>query len=876
MIGSQLLSDKDNFHFIERYGLHGFWIFDLVNKDIVYINSLLVSILGFNPDSEKEKEKCKELLHKSLNPDSHHFSNSKNLQSSYLQEYTANDQKVNFTISLKHVTYEEKNYIIGCHVLNETEVLNSLYLNSQLSRYKFIVDGTDIGTWEWNVQTGETIFNEKWSEIIGYSLNELGKIDINTWLENCHPDDLILSGKLLEEHFEGKSRIYDCEARMKHKDGSWVWVQAKGKVVTWTKDGKPEWMAGSHQEITERVISREQNRRFVDQAPIAIAMFNKKIEYLAASQTWKSDYGIENQEIIGKSHYEIFPEIGDEWKKDHQRALKGETLKSDGELFVREDGTNQWIKWELRPWYYKDSEIGGITMYTQDITENKEAEEKLRISEETFRNNFENSAIGMAMVLTNGSFSKANTALCKILGYKNEDLIQLSFQDITHPEDLNKDLSLLLEVVNNERDSYQMEKRYFHKNGSLVYVILSVSVVRKADKSPLYFISQITDITPRFAAQNKLKETLSKLESVVNGSANVSIIGTDLSGKINLFNIGAENLLGYKENEMLGIETPAIIHKQSEIDQRGIELSLEFNKDITGFNVFTEIPEQKGFETREWTYIKKNGEEFTVFLTVNPIRDNNKTIGYIGIAVDISQIKEAEIRIKKLLNITQEQNDRFSNFAYIVSHNLKTHTNNLNGLINLYVKQNPEKANDKVFNFLNQSINGLSETVEHLNQVLTINSNNIELQPIKIYNVIQNTIDNLLINAQKADVKIFNDVDKDLKVFGINAYVESICFNLISNAIKYRSTERDSYLNIKSAVEKTRVIIEFTDNGLGINLAKYKSKLFGMYNTFHRSDEARGIGLFITKNQIHSIGGEIDVISEENKGSTFKVTFQIA
>lgn len=135
--------------------------------------------------------------------------------------------------------------------LSRTKELEELLANERL-RQQFIIEGTRVGTWEWNIQTGETRFNEFWAGMIGYSLDELGPITIDTWLSIAHPDDLERSNRLLEEHFSGRRDYYDCEARMRHKDGSWVWVHDRGRVFEWTEDGKPLWMAGTHQDITER------------------------------------------------------------------------------------------------------------------------------------------------------------------------------------------------------------------------------------------------------------------------------------------------------------------------------------------------------------------------------------------------------------------------------------------------------------------------------------------------------------------------------------------------------------------------------------------------------------------------------------------------
>ena len=123
-----------------------------------------------------------------------------------------------------------------------------------------IIKGTNVGTWEWNVQKGETVFNERWAEIIGYTLDELAPVSIETWAKHTHPDDLKVSMDLLERHFSGDLDYYECEARMKHKSGGWIWVLDRGRVFTWTEDGKPLWMFGTHLDITDRKLAEEKIR----------------------------------------------------------------------------------------------------------------------------------------------------------------------------------------------------------------------------------------------------------------------------------------------------------------------------------------------------------------------------------------------------------------------------------------------------------------------------------------------------------------------------------------------------------------------------------------------------------------------------------------
>ncbi|MFP3343115.1 PAS domain-containing protein [Halomonas sp. SIMBA_159] len=124
-------------------------------------------------------------------------------------------------------------------------------------RARLVIEGTRVGTWQWNVQTGETHFNERWAQIVGYTLEELSPTTIDTWLDLAHPDDLAHSGALLNAHFLGETESYNCKARMRHKQGHWVWVHDRGQVFDWTPDGQPLLMYGTHTDITHEVEAQQ-------------------------------------------------------------------------------------------------------------------------------------------------------------------------------------------------------------------------------------------------------------------------------------------------------------------------------------------------------------------------------------------------------------------------------------------------------------------------------------------------------------------------------------------------------------------------------------------------------------------------------------------
>src|SRR5207253_1112924 len=155
--------------------------------------------------------------------------------------------------------------------------------------------------------------------------------------------------------------------------------------------------------------------------------------------------------------------------------------------------------------------LGGVSL---DITDRKRAEEALRESQERFRSAFGSAAIGMALVAPDGRWLQVNRSLCEIVGYSEEELLATTFQAITHPDDLEADLGYVRQMLDGEIQTYQMEKRYFHKHGQVIWILSSVSLVRDAQDNPLYFISQIQDITARKQADEALRAREERFRSV--------------------------------------------------------------------------------------------------------------------------------------------------------------------------------------------------------------------------------------------------------------------------------------------------------------------------------------------------------------------------
>jgi len=358
-------------------------------------------------------------------------------------------------------------------------------------------------------------------------------------------------------------------------------------------------------------------------------------------------------------------------------------------------------------------------------------------------------------------------------------------------------------------------------------------------------------------------------------SALVSIIGTDKNGVITHFNKGAEILLGYPITEVKGKQTPEIIHLKEEVIARGNELSEKFGREVRGFDVFVEFAKQGKYESREWTYIRKDGSRFPVQLVVTAILDGSKNItGYLGIATDVSDLNKARLDLEILANHLQRQTNILLNFAHITSHNLRSPVSNLNSLLHLYKVSNCSGDKEVLFGKFEIVTRHLTTTLNELIEALKIQKDlSKEREIVRFEEILNKTKETLAGHIIEAKAIVTFDFTRADMIEYPRSYLESIMLNLFSNAIKYKSPARVPNIHFKTETVSNEVTLIVSDNGLGINLEKHGNKLFGLHKTFHRHAEARGIGLFITKTQVEAMGGSISVESAVDNGSTFKVLF---
>jgi signal transduction histidine kinase len=263
-----------------------------------------------------------------------------------------------------------------------------------------------------------------------------------------------------------------------------------------------------------------------------------------------------------------------------------------------------------------------------------------------------------------------------------------------------------------------------------------------------------------------------------------------------------------------------------------------------------------------------------VRLRTNATGNPSGCLTLYGTLEDITATKLLEEERENNLQLLNEQNSRLSNFAHIVSHNLRTHTGNIKMLAELIPLEEDEQEKSNMQDLVFRQAVYLLETLDQLSEVVDVNSNSFnKIEYLNLHRAVQSVLQMLEQTITQQGVTVSLKIDESIRVKHKAAYLESIITNLITNAVKYRSLERPCKIDIKATNGKNQVVLEVKDNGIGIDLSKHGRQLFGLYNTFHGNSDAHGIGLHLVKSQVEALGGQISVESNLGEGSVFSVVF---
>ena len=767
-----------------------------------------------------------------------------------------------------------------------------------------ILEGTNVGTWEWNIQTGETVYNERWAEILGYTLEEISPVSIEIWMNYSHPDDLKVSGELLEQHFKGELDYYSLESRMKHKNGNWVWVLDRGKVHLWDADGKPLLMSGTHQDITEQKHAREFENILLQLSLLINKTKNEDInstinyalvkigsflyadrayifELSELSNTMSNTYewcyeGISPEiENLQDLPLTIFPmwmkslrskeniqidsvkDLPESWSAEReilepqgiQSLLAIPILNNDNLMgflgldFVRSTKEcNQSETNNLRVWA---NMLAGLLS-------KQRAEQILnqtRLNYETFFNTIDDF---LFVLNEQGNIIHTNNRVINELEYSIEELLDQSVL-MVHPPERREEAGRILGEMLAGTTSF-CSVPLLSKTGHYIPVETRLNPGFWNGKPVIFGVSK--DVT-------KMELSEQKFASAFQSNSAMMSISTFEEGKYIDVNKALCEILGYSRDEIIGSTNELLgIYIDSEIRQ----------------NIISRIKQDIQVHDEEVLMQTKTGEIKTCLVSTDSIYIGEERCT-LSVTIDITARKIAEEELKKARQEAEKANLSKSEFLSRMSHELRTPMNSILGFAQIMEMSELNPSHKKRVNHILNNGNHLLKLINEVLDIAGIESGKLTfiIEPVQVIGIINEVLDVVLIAANKNNVtlELIDSPSNQFFVKADNLRLKQVLINLITNAMKYN--KESGFVKISTELKSTEIPgssklrISIHDSGIGIK-AENISKLFQPFERIGADEseiEGTGLGLSIVMKLTKAMGGTVGVESDLGVGSTF-------
>ena len=502
------------------------------------------------------------------------------------------------------------------------------------------------------------------------------------------------------------------------------------------------------------------------------------------------------------------------------------------------DGHNVWVREKGRGEYDSHGQLLWIDGFIWDVSERQAIEEELRLSQQRFLNAFSTAPQGMALVGPDGRWLEVNAELCRMLGYSREELQALTYQQVTHPDDLDADQQNMADLLAGRINAYQMEKRYLDSQGRTLWVLLSVSLVRDGEGQPVHFVSQIQDFSDRVAAERAVREREHYLSTLLDNVVD-AIVSIDEQGRIETFNHAAEKIFGYLQAEVAGQNITQLIPQMAaEVLRQGCALD--------------QFGEMDG--------LRQNGERFPMELAMSQISHQGQR-RFITVIRDITERK----RIEQMKN----------EFVSTVSHELRTPLTAIAGslgLINGGALGEVPQAMRQMLSIAHSNSQRLSALINDLLDMdkLVAGKMHFDLQASLMQPLLEQALLHNQPYAEQHQVALRLQVEDDALVRVDAQRLAQVMANLLSNAAKFSPAGGDVLVRLQRLGEVLRVSV--SDNGPGIPEA-FKPRIFSKFSQADSGDTRQqggtGLGLAICKEIIERMGGTIGFDSSPGQGATF-------
>jgi len=725
-------------------------------------------------------------------------------------------------------------------------------LKDSEERWKFALEGAGDGVWDWNIEQNRVFFSKQWKGMLGYIDSEIHN-DFEEWQKRVHPDDLQNSLEKVKKHLKGETPLYSNTHRLLCKDGSYKWILARAKIIEYDSIRNPIRMIGTHTDLSERIKIEEALKEseaklsaILRTQPDILSIYNLDgvcLDFYAPSSTTQI---IRSGIYIGKKIQDVLPSVlVEKFIPAFSQAIESKKMQFFEYSLFEADGLHYY---EVRLINFDTDKILSIV---RDITNRKNAEDQI----EQTRNNYEsffNTIDDFLFVLDeSGNIIHINNTVIRRLEYSPEELFGKSVLFV-HPEERRAEAGQTVADMLAGTASF-CPVPLVSKSGEYIDVETRVTKGIWNGKPALYGVTK--DIS-------KIKLSEEKFSKAFHSNGALMALSSIGTGRFIDVNESFLLLLGYKKDEVIG-KNSADLHIFAESTSRNMViefLQTQNSKRDIEVELQTKKGERKiGLFSAEKIYI---GHDLCLLTTM----------------IDVTYRKEAEAIITKQNLELQKINIDKDRFISILAHDLRSPFNAILGFSDILINNVRIYDVDKIEQLLLIIYRASKQTFNLLNELLTWAKSQagklpFEQQTLNVANVCDDIVENLQIVAEAKNIKIYHDINANIRVYADNNMLHTILRNLVSNAIKF--TNVGGQIILYAEQTDSEVVITVSDNGVGIAPEMF-TKLFNIsevHTTTGTADETgTGLGLLLCKEFVEKHNSKIWVESELGKGSDFKFT----
>lgn len=636
------------------------------------------------------------------------------------------------------------------------------------------------------------------------------------------------------------------------KDGTMVEVEISRKILA---DGKS--YIAIVRDITERKRAKEQlktYKHFFYNSNDLASISNTDGYLEIVNPQFAKILGYTEEELKkNKVFHFIHPEDIEATTQEIEKLKLGIDTINFVNRYRKADGKYLWFESNATV----DSNNGKLYSITRDITERKKTEDLLRESEIRFSKAFKSAPVSIIVSrISDGTLFEVNEATEKLLNYTREELIGKSTTELNIWVNEN-DRDFLVNELAEKGQLHGHDFRFRAKGGKTVIVNSSTELIELGGEQ--CFLCVLVDITERKEIEESLKISEKKYRNIFENVQDV-FYQANLDGKILEVSPSVETYIGYKRDELIGSLTENFYWDPDDREK-----------------IYQVLQEHLKIMDYEFLLKSKTGEPIYVSLNARLITGDENTETHVdGVLRNITEKKKIELEREKMVSDILHRNKKSEEFSFIVSHNLRAPVAAIIGITKMLNSNPTEAERIELEQSLVTSAEKLDQIIRVLNEVLQIRTQITESKEDVVFSELISQIKSGIFHLIPCEnTQIITDFTATDTIFSLRSFIKSIFYNLISNSIKFKQTDKDIIIWIKTSVEDEKVHIHFKDNGRGLDLDKFGKKIFNLYERFHLDIESNGIGLFMVKNQVEILGGTISVESQPGIGTEFIIELPI-